>query len=115
MNQVHLKCWNGALGCTKCCECIIPGFHTYSYELLDDPYIKNDKIFNPYDSNHFSQLIGDALGGVEEINTAFNDVSDLLINSKDKQPLKIDKSSDAELSIFSLKNPSAEDKPKYKT
>ena len=102
MNKVHVRCWNDQLGCTKCCENMIPGFHVYSYELLDDPYFKNDKMFNPYDSSHFSQLVGDVLGGVEEANTIFNDVSELLINCKYKQPIKIDKSSDTELSTFSL-------------
>ena len=102
MEKVHLKCWNNSLGCNKCCENLIPGFYAYSYELIGDPYYNNTKIFNPYDSNHFTQLIGEVFGGEDEINRAFNDASDLLVNCKYKQPRKMDEPSDRELSIFSL-------------
>ena len=85
MNQVHLKCHNNSLGCTTCCEKIIPGFHAYSYELLGDPYYNNDKMFNPYDSNHFTQLIGEILGGEDESNRAFNNASELLLSCKYKK------------------------------
>ena len=102
MEQVHVKCWKNSLGCTKCCENLIPGFYAYSYELIGDPNYNNDKIFNPYDSNHFTQLIGEALGGEDETNRAFNDASELLVNCKYKQPGKMDEPSNRELSIFSL-------------
>ena len=29
---------------------MIPGFDAYTHELLGDPYLKNDKMFNPYSS-----------------------------------------------------------------
>ena len=29
-NLVHVKCWNHELGCTSCCEEMIPGFHAYT-------------------------------------------------------------------------------------
>ena len=102
MKQVHLKCFNNDLGCTKCCESMIPGFYAYSYELIGDPYYKNDKIFNPYDSNHFTQLIGEVLGGEEETDQIFKDASELLANCKYKQAEKMETPSNSELSIFSL-------------
>ena len=100
--QVHVKCWNNSLGCKKCCENIIPGFYAYSYELFDDPYHNNNKMYNPYDSSHFTQLIGDALGIDEESNCAFKEASELLINCNYKVPGKMDVPSDHELSILSL-------------
>ena len=102
MNQVHVKCWNNSLGCINCCKEMIPGFHVYSYELLDDPYFKNDKMFNPYHSSHFSHQIGDVLGGEDESSSIFSDVCELLVNCKYKQPLKIEKPSETELTTFSL-------------
>ena len=102
MKQVHLKCFNNDLGCTKCCESMIPGFHAYSYELIGDTYYNNNKMFNPYDGNHFTQLIGEVLGGEEEMNQIFQDVSELLVNCKYKQIGKMDIPSNTELSILSL-------------
>ena len=55
-----------SLGCTKCCENIIPGFHSYTYELIGDPYLKNDIMYNPYRSDHFIQLIGEAIEQEQE-------------------------------------------------
>ena len=80
MNQVHLKCWNNSLGCKTCCENIIPGFYSYAYELIGDLYSKNDKVFNPYSRNHFTQLIGDKFDGEDEISHVFDDISELLVN-----------------------------------
>ena len=99
-NQVHAKCWNHGLGCTTCCENMIPGFHAYTYEILGDPYLKNDKIYNPYKSSHYTQLIGDMF---ENENTkSFNDMSEFLVNCKYKRPEHAIDPSDNELSIFSL-------------
>ena len=83
--SVHVKCLNENLGCTMCCEEIIPRFHIYSYELFDDPYFKNDKIYNPYCSSHLTQLIGDAFERENESNDVFNELSEHLINCKYKQ------------------------------
>ena len=55
--QVHVKCWNQELGCTSCCEDMIPGFHSYSYEIVGDPYLKNHKMFNPYSTDGLVQQI----------------------------------------------------------
>ena len=87
--QVHNKCWHHSLGCTKCCEDIIPGFHAYSYELLGDPYLRNNKAYNPYSKTHFTQLIGEMLENQEGSNHAFNQASEILINCKYKVPLAV--------------------------
>ena len=101
-SQVHVKCWRNGLGCIKCCENIIPGFYAYSYELIGDPYYKNNKMYNPYDSGHFTQLIGDMLCEDDESNSAFREASELLVNCKYKISGTIDVPSNLELSIFSL-------------
>ena len=102
IKQVHLKCWNNSLGCRTCCENMIPGFYSYANELIGDPNSKNDKVFNPYNRNHFTQLIGDMFDGEEESSHVFEDVSELLVNCTYKQPKNIPTPSDLELSIFSL-------------
>ena len=100
--QVHAKCWNHSLGCTKCCEDIIPGFHVYTYELLGDPYLKNDKIYNPYSRSHFTQQIGELLENEEESNHAFSNASELLVKCRYKIPSVVSPPNDLELSTFSL-------------
>ena len=100
--KVHVKCWNNSLGCNKCCEAIIPGFHALSYELLGDPYLKNDKVYNPYSSTHLTQLIGEILENEESSNHTFSDAAEILVNCRYKQPSLVTSSNDFELSIFSL-------------
>ena len=100
-NQVHVKCWNHELGCTSCCEKMIPGFHAYTYEIVGDPYLKNNKIYNPYNNSHFTQMIGDMFENNENTNS-FDDVSEILVNCKYKQPVHASVPSGNELSIFSL-------------
>ena len=102
-SQVHTKCWNNALGCTACCESIIPGFHAYTYEILGDPYLKNDKSYNPYKSSHYTQLIGDMFEG-NDGNNDFQDLSELLVSCKYKKPEQahVTTPSSNELSLLSL-------------
>ena len=100
--HVHVKCWNNSLGCNKCCEAIIPGFHAFSYELLGDPYLKNDKVYNPYSSTHLTQMIGEILENEESSNNAFSDVAEILINCRYKQPSIVTTPNELELSILSL-------------
>ena len=100
--HVHAKCWNNSLGCVKCCESLIPGFHAYTYELLGDPYLKNDKIYNPYSSSHLTQQIGELIAIEEESNQAFKEASELLVSCKYKIPSIISPADNFELSVFSL-------------
>ena len=100
--QVHVKCWNEDLGCTKCCEDMIPGFHAYTYEILGDPYLKNDKFYNPYSRSHLTQLIGDTFENNENNEGTNSDVAEILVNCKYKKPALITTPSDGELSILTL-------------
>ena len=99
---VHVKCWNNSLGCTACCEDLIPGFYAFSYEVIGDPNFKNENIYNPYSSTHFTQLIGDVLDRENEGNTEFNELSELLVNCNYKQATTVKAPTEQELSIFSL-------------
>ena len=101
-NLVHVKCWNHSLGCNSCCEEMFPGFYAYSYELLGDPYLRNNKMFNPYSSSHNTQLIGNLLDREEQDNDLFSEVSELLISCKYKQPNTTKKPTNNELSVLSL-------------
>ena len=58
---VHAKCFKPFLGCIKCCENIIPGFHVTTYELYDDYSTLNNFTYNPYHRNHVTNLIGDTI------------------------------------------------------
>ena len=102
--QVHVKCWNQSLGCHTCCENLIPGYHSYAYELLGDSYLRNNKTYNPYRVSHFMQQIGNTLEN--EINNCndhnLKQASDLLINCRYKHPSTVSPSSNQELNILSL-------------
>ena len=86
------------------CESIFPGFHAYTYEIIGDPYLKNDKFYNPYDSGHYTQLIGNMLEYRGEASTSLDAVSEILVNCKYKKPnyAITSETSDNELSILSL-------------
>ena len=84
------------------CKEIIPGFHAYSYEVLGDPYFRNDRIYHPYSYSHYTQQIGELLENKEESNNAFSYASELLVNCRYKQPSVISPPRDSELSTFSL-------------
>ena len=102
--QVHVKCWNNDLGCTACCESIFPGFHAYTYEIVGDPYLKNDKFYNPYDSGHYTQLIGDMMEN-RNVDSSFDAVSEILVNCKYNKPnsaITSKSKSNNELNILSL-------------
>ena len=100
--QVHVKCLKGDLGCISCCEKNIPGYHAYYYELFDSFNNKNDHIHNPYSSKHFTMQIGNEFDNENISNTMWNDVSELLVSCKYKQPKYVKPLSYNELSILSL-------------
>ena len=99
--SVHLKCFKNNLGCVKCCEDIIPGFHVNLYELYDDYVRLNNSVYNPFIREHFTNLIGDAISNEEHHNSMWNEVSELLVNCKYKQQKHVKKSGPAELKVFS--------------
>ena len=79
-----------------------PPPNAYTYELIGDPYLKNDKIYNPYSSSHYTQQIGEMLDNEVESNQAFSQVSEILVNCRYKQPSIISPSNEFELSTLSL-------------
>ncbi len=99
---VHLKCYRYDLGCIKCCENLIPGYHVTSFE-LDENYSKiNNLVYNPYDHTHFTSLIGSAIDNEELNNDYWNEISELLVNCKYKQQRHVRTPSHNELKILSL-------------
>ena len=99
---VHLKCFKNDLGCIKCCKDMIPGYNVTSYELNLDYGRLNNYIFNPYDSNHFSNSIGDRIDNAGGDNEYWSQISDILLSCNYKQQKNAKISSCTELKIFSL-------------
>ena len=99
--SVHKKCFKDSLGCVKCCEENIPGYYTTSYELNEDYNRLENLIYNPYDREHFVNMIGDAIVNEEHHNTLWGDVSDFLVKCKYQQPGHVKPPKTNELKIFS--------------
>ena len=100
--QVHLKCFNNDLGCKTCCEKNIPGFYVTTYELNDDYDRLNNLIYNPYNREHFTNLIGDAIETEEHHNSHWSVISEFLVKCKYTQQKNIKSASNCELKLFSL-------------
>ena len=98
---VHLKCFKNELGCIKCCENLIPGYHVNLYELYDDFDRLNNSRYNPYTREHFTNLIGDAILNEEHHNSMWSEVSELLIRCKYQQEKHVKISSTSQLNVFS--------------
>ena len=102
----HKKCMNGQLGCNKCCESTIPGFHAYSYELLGARSgFTSNKAYNPYHRENIMNQIGDAFQdgeGTNENESMWSGISELLENCKYIEPKQVVQSKDNELKVISL-------------
>ena len=98
----HLKCLNNNLGCNKCCEDIIPGFHVNNYELYGIPGYSNRDLFDPYHRTHNTNSIGDRISNDEECANVWNELSDFLLSCKYKLPKNVQPSKVNELNILSL-------------
>ena len=101
-NFVHAKCFKENLGCINCCENNIPGFYYTTYELNDDYHRLNNLVHNPYNREHFTNLIGSMIENNEQNDTTWSEVSDLLIRCKYQQPKHIQAPSTDKLKVFSL-------------
>ncbi len=99
---VHVRCHRIELGCLKCCESIIPGYHVSTYELHQDYSTLNKLIYNPYERHHFTNQIGEAILNEENHNTAWNEISDILVNCQYKQQKHVKMSTPSQLKIFSM-------------
>ena len=100
--KVHAKCWKGELGCKTCCESMYPGYYAYTYELNGIENCKNNLLYNPYSSTHFTMQLGNDLDNEENANNIWNDISDFLVSCKYKQIEKIEVNSTNELNLLSL-------------
>jgi hypothetical protein len=102
-NTCHVKCVNDSLGCNKCCENTIPGFHVHAYQLLNlDFNQRNSNLYNPYDYDSMQNQIGDLIANEEENNSMWNDISQFLTTCKYKQPNTICHPESNQLNILSL-------------
>ena len=87
--QVHLKCWKGGMGCITC-ESMYPGYNAYTYEIYGIENLKNNSIYNPYSSSHFTMQIGNVIDNEENNNTTWSEISDFLLSCNYKQIEKIE-------------------------
>ncbi len=100
---VHInKCYKESLGCLRCCENLIPGYHVTSYELNDDYSALNNIVHNPYHQSHISNQIGNAINEEENASEHWTEISNILINCKYTQQKHIKSTTPVELKIFSL-------------
>ena len=102
---VHKKCHRDNLGCIKCCESNIPGYHAEAHELLGKSHqSKFARLnFNPYDRSHIINSIGNTLDPDGDLNNEFCDhTSEILTNCKYQKFSNITPSSSTELKVFSL-------------
>jgi ribosomal protein S18 len=81
---------------------MIPGLFAYNHELLGTIDKFNNTIHNPYDSAHYTQQIGDLIENEEEHNSAWGEISDLLVKCKYKQQKHITRAKNNELVVLSL-------------
>ena len=102
-NTCHVKCINNNLGCNKCCEKMIPGFHVHTHQLFNsDLNQRNSSLFNPYSQDRMHNQIGEIISNEEERNNMWNDISQFLIKCKYMQPKSIINGSSNQLNVLSL-------------
>ena len=103
--KCHLKCSNNLLGCDRCCEDIIPGFHVFNHELAAQHIGFSTNItHNPYNRDHIINQIGDNLDDIAmaDSDRQWNEISDFLLKCKYVEPNRIAASKADELKILSL-------------
>ena len=99
-NLCHKKCVKGSLGCIKCCEDLIPGYHCTIYDLADG-IPRNNFVFNPYCHSDLVNQIGDQLD-VEEGDNFWSDIANFLAKCKYKQLKELGECNSNEANIFAL-------------
>ena len=62
----HNKCFKKSLGCTSCCNDIIPGYNCEAYQLNGAINHKNSSGFNPYTQSSLINQIGSRIENEEE-------------------------------------------------
>ena len=102
-NVCHAKCINHDLGCNKCCESMIPGFHVNCLELNGHFNFKTHQIFDPYSRENIFNQIGEKTANDEGYgDSMWNEISGFLVKCKYKQPNLIENSKESELKVLSL-------------
>ena len=101
-NSVHVKCFKDNLGCTSCCESLIPGFYATYYEIYDDYNKLNSAIYNPYARTSRCSLIGDAMANEEHQDSTWSDISAFLTHCQYKQQRNVKRSTSSQLKTFSM-------------
>lgn len=81
---------------------MIPGFRVHVYELYGTMGLGNKSVFNPYNHEHNTNLIGDSIDREEQHTGIWNEISELLISCKYKQPKYVTSSKPNELNVLSL-------------
>ena len=70
---------------------------------MNDDYDRlNNLIYNPYNRDHFTNLIGDAIETEEHHNSHWSEISEFLVKCKYTQQKNVKCASDSELKLFSL-------------
>ena len=101
--MVHKKCYKPDLGCTRCCQSMIPGYNAETHEILGDYSSLTSLTFNPYHRSHVMNSIGDVLDqDSEPTHEYWDSVSNILINCKFCQPINVKMSAPDELKVFSI-------------
>ena len=95
--QVHSKCLKNQLGCLKCCNELIPGYNTTSYELNMDYNRLNDYLFNPYARSYLLNSTGNTIEDEAQNNEFWNKISKFLIVCSYKQQKNVKVSTENEL------------------
>ena len=79
-----------------------PGYNAYTYELDGIENYKNNSMYNPYSSSHFTMQLGNAIDNEEHTNIIWSEISDFLVGCKYKQIEKIRNNATNELNLLSL-------------
>ena len=102
-NVCHSKCINRELGCNKCCESMMPGFHVNCLDLHGNFNFKTQQTFNPYSRENIINQIGEKITNDEEYGVSmWSDISDFLVKCNYRQPNLIENSKHNELKVLSL-------------
>ena len=100
--NVHIKCFKENLGCSSCCDKLIPGHHATYHELFDDFGMLNNLTYNPYEQDQRCNLIGDTLTNEEHHNSMWSEISAFLTHCQYKKQQNMRQSTPSQLKTFSM-------------
>ena len=98
----HNKCLKNSLGCTTCCNNIIPGYNYDCYQLTNSLLsISNRIVFAPYDHTTLTNQIGERMDAEGE-GPVWTEIADQLNKCKYTEAKNIKTAKSNELKIMSL-------------